>query len=73
MCDVAQDKAALRQLVKVQHHHAVTPEIVRDLSQEGSRGDAQGGQAGGERKAMPTANTEQFRRMAQVVVEDMEY
>ena len=68
-----QDKAALWQLIKVQHHHAVTPEIVRDLSQGSSRGDAQGGRAACERKAMPTGHSEQLRRMAQVVVEDMEY
>jgi hypothetical protein len=68
-----QDKVALRQLMKAQYHHAVTTEIMRELNQGNSRGEAQGAQARGVRQLMPTANTEQFRKMAQVVVEDMEY
>jgi hypothetical protein len=68
-----QDKAALRQLVKAQYHHAVTPEIVRELSQGDSRGAAKSAQGKGVRKLMPTANPEQRIRIGQVVVEDMEY
>ncbi|KAL4458621.1 hypothetical protein ABPG75_013486 [Micractinium tetrahymenae] len=43
----AEDKKALRDLVKRQHHYALTPEILRELDSSRSRGEAPGaGDAG---------------------------
>ena len=36
----AEDKTALRDLVKRQHHYALTPEILRELDSSRSRGEA---------------------------------
>lgn len=36
----AEDKEALRDLVKRQHHYALTPEILRELDASRSRGEA---------------------------------
>ncbi|KAL4429375.1 hypothetical protein ABPG77_005149 [Micractinium sp. CCAP 211/92] len=38
----AEDKEALRDLVKRQHHYALTPEILRELDSSRSRGEAPG-------------------------------
>jgi hypothetical protein len=66
-----QDKDALRQLLKAQNHPGVTPEIHRELNHGHSRGHAN--QVAGERRRAMTAVTENFKSMAQVVVDDMEY
>lgn len=42
----AEDKGALRDLVKRQHHYALTPEILRELDASRSRGEAAAGGAG---------------------------
>eukprot|EP00892_Ulva_mutabilis_P007096 jgi/Ulvmu1/4759/UM020_0044.1 len=71
----AEDKESLRQLLKVQSHHAVTPEIYRELN----HGHSRGGQAEGAtakssaRRNVPSGNSEHFRNMAPVIVDEMQY
>jgi essential nuclear protein 1 len=69
-----EDKAALRELCRAQHHHLVTPEVLRELDASRSRGErAEGAEAAAAEAAAGRAGAhvrEDPRDMAPVVLMD---
>lgn len=66
-----QDKQALRNLLREQFHEGVSPEVLRELSHGGSRGDPKPHQV--TPAALQKGPCESIFQMAPVVVNEMEF